>query len=141
MIASMDHYSNGRIAVNVVSGWFKAEFTSIGQWWLDHAERYRRSREFIECLHSIWTQEQFTYRGDFYQFHEYLLRPKPLSWAGRPHPEVFQGGNSDDAKDNGGAVCDWYFMNGNTLEGFQGQIADVRAKARRCGARARCASP
>lgn len=40
-IASIDHYSNGRISVNVVSGWFKAEFTSIGQWWLEHAERYR----------------------------------------------------------------------------------------------------
>lgn len=30
-IASIDHYTNGRVAVNVVSGWFKAEFTSIGQ--------------------------------------------------------------------------------------------------------------
>ena len=40
-IASIDHYTNGRISVNIVSGWFKAEFTSIGQWWLEHAERYR----------------------------------------------------------------------------------------------------
>jgi alkanesulfonate monooxygenase SsuD/methylene tetrahydromethanopterin reductase-like flavin-dependent oxidoreductase (luciferase family) len=40
-IASIDHYTNGRISVNVVSGWFKAEFISIGQWWLEHAERYR----------------------------------------------------------------------------------------------------
>lgn len=40
-IASIDHYSAGRISVNVVSGWFKTEFTSIGQWWLEHAERYR----------------------------------------------------------------------------------------------------
>ena len=39
-----------RILVNIVSGWFKLEFTSIGQWWLDHAERYRRSNEFIRCL-------------------------------------------------------------------------------------------
>ena len=53
-IASIDNYTNGRVAVNVVSGWFKLEFTSIGQWWLDHAERYRRSREFISCLKGIW---------------------------------------------------------------------------------------
>lgn len=31
-ISSIDNYSGGRIAVNVVFGWFKAEFTSIGQW-------------------------------------------------------------------------------------------------------------
>ena len=79
-IASIDNYTNGRISVNVVSGlvflspsldlvtgtivgltrfrWFKQEFTSIGQWWLDHAERYRRSKEFIACLKGIWTQDQ-----------------------------------------------------------------------------------
>ncbi|KAE9362609.1 bacterial luciferase-like protein [Stipitochalara longipes BDJ] len=132
-IASIDHYTNGRISVNVVSGWFKAEFTSIGQWWLEHAERYRRSREFIECLRGIWTQEKFTYKGDFYQFHDYPLSPKPLNLPNRPHPLIFQGGNSIDARENGANVSDYYFMNGNTLEGFQEQIADVRERARKVG--------
>ena len=50
--------------MNVVSGWFKAEFTSIGQWWLDHGERYRRSNEFIRCLKGIWTEEKFNFKGD-----------------------------------------------------------------------------
>ena len=27
----------------------------------------RRSREFISCLKGIWTQEKFTFKGDFYQ--------------------------------------------------------------------------
>jgi len=72
------------------------------------AERYRRSREFIECLKGIWTQEKFNYKGDFYQFHDYPLKPKPLVLPNRPHPIIFQGGNSDDAKDNAGAVSDFY---------------------------------
>ncbi|KAM3068219.1 hypothetical protein ACMFMG_011265 [Clarireedia jacksonii] len=132
-IASIDHYTNGRISVNVVSGWFKAEFTSIGQWWLEHAERYRRSKEFIECLKGIWTTPKFSYRGDFYQFHDYSLSPKPLNLPGRPRPLIFQGGNSIDARDNGAQVSDYYFMNGNTLEGFQEQIADVKERARKFG--------
>lgn len=132
-IASIDHYTQGRVAVNVVSGWFKAEFTSIGQWWLEHAERYRRSREFMECLRGIWTTDSFTFKGDFYQFHDYTLSPKPLALPGRPHPLIFQGGNSLDARENGANVCDYYFMNGNTLEGFQEQIADVKERARKVG--------
>lgn len=107
-IASIDNYSDGRIAVNVVSGWFKAEFTAIGQWWLDHSERYRRSREFIECLKGIWTQDKFSFKGDFYQFNDYPLQPKPLVLPNRPYPEIFQGGNSDDARANGAAVSDYY---------------------------------
>lgn len=132
-IASIDHYSEGRVCVNVVSGWFKAEFTSIGQWWLDHAERYRRSREFIACLKGIWTEEKFTFKGDFYQFHDYPLKPKPLVLPGRPYPEIFQGGNSVDARENAANVSDYYFMNGNTLEGFQTQIADVKERAEKAG--------
>jgi alkanesulfonate monooxygenase SsuD/methylene tetrahydromethanopterin reductase-like flavin-dependent oxidoreductase (luciferase family) len=77
-VASIDNYTNGRISVNVVSGWFRAEFQSIGQWWLDHAERYRRSREFIECLKGIWTQDKFTYKGDFYQVSPFAPFPFPF---------------------------------------------------------------
>ena len=111
-IASIDNYTDGRISVNVVSGWFKGEFTAIGEWWLEHAERYRRSKEFIQCLRGIWTapeDEGFTFAGDFYRFRNYKLSPKPVQ---KPHPEIFQGGNSDDARDNGAEVSDWYFMNG-----------------------------
>ncbi|KAI1497633.1 luciferase-like domain-containing protein [Biscogniauxia marginata] len=132
-IASIDHYSKGRIAVNIVSGWFKGEFTAIGQWWLEHSERYRRSNEFIRALRGIWTapeDEGFTFKGDFYQFTNYHLSPKPVQ---KPHPEIFQGGNSDDARNNGAEVSDWYFMNGNDLDGFRDQINDVKARAAKVG--------
>jgi alkanesulfonate monooxygenase len=131
-LASIDNYTNGRIAVNMVSGWFKGEFTAIGQWWLEHGERYRRTNEFIRCLKGIWTsgEEGFTFGGDFYQFRDYKLSPKPVQ---KPHPEIFQGGNSDDARNNGAEVSDWYFMNGNDLDGFREQIADVKERARKVG--------
>ncbi|KAK0724341.1 luciferase-like domain-containing protein [Lasiosphaeris hirsuta] len=132
-LASIDHYSEGRIAVNIVSGWFKGEFTAIGEWWLDHAERYRRSNEFMRCLRGIWTaddEEGFTFAGDFYRFRNYRMSPKPVQ---KPHPPIFQGGNSDDARNNGAEVADWYFMNGNDLEGFRTQILDVKARAAKVG--------
>jgi alkanesulfonate monooxygenase len=132
-IASIDNYTGGRIAVNIVSGWFKGEFTALGEWWLEHGERYRRSNEFIRCLKGIWTapeEEGFTFGGDFYRFRDYKLAPKPVQ---KPHPEIFQGGNSDDARENGGQVSDWYFMNGNDIDGFREQIEDVRARAKKHG--------
>ncbi len=125
-LATIDILTQGRIAVNIVSGWFRGEFTAIGEHWLDHDERYRRSREFIEALKGIWTQDNFTYRGDFYRFSNYSLKPKPLQ---QPHPEIFQGGSSRAARDNAAAVSDWYFTNGNTVEGIQAQVDDIRAKA------------
>ena len=60
-ISTISHLTNGRIAVNIVSGWFRGEFTAIGEPWLEHDERYRRSEEFIDVLRGIWTRDDFNY--------------------------------------------------------------------------------
>jgi FMNH2-dependent dimethyl sulfone monooxygenase len=125
-LATIDVLTKGRLAVNVVSGWFKGEFRAIGEPWLEHDERYRRSEEFIRCLKGIWTEDSFTFKGDFYRFNEYSLKPKPLQ---KPHPEIFQGGSSRAARDMASRVSDWYFTNGNTVEGIKAQVDDIRAKA------------
>lgn len=126
-LATIDHLSNGRIAINVVSGWFKGEFQAIGELWLEHDERYRRSEEFIRALKGIWTQDNFTFNGDFYRFHDYTLNPKPVQ---KPHPEIFQGGSSRAARDMASRVSDWYFTNGNTPTELKKQIDDIQAKAK-----------
>ncbi|WNC09117.1 dimethylsulfone monooxygenase SfnG [Pseudomonas coleopterorum] len=124
-IATIDQLTNGRVAINIVSGWFKGEFTAIGEHWLEHDERYRRSEEFIRTVKGIWTQDNFTFRGDFYRTNEYTLKPKPI----QQHPEIFQGGSSRAARDMAARVSDWYFTNGNTVEGIKAQVDDIRAKA------------
>ncbi|WP_147197391.1 dimethylsulfone monooxygenase SfnG [Pantoea sp. CCBC3-3-1] len=124
-IATISHLSNARIAVNIVSGWFRGEFKAIGEPWLDHEERYLRSEEFIRCLKGIWQQESFTFAGDFYRYRDYSLKPKPLD----PQPEVFQGGSSRAARDMAAKVSDWYFTNGNTPAGIRQQVDDIQHKA------------
>lgn len=125
-LATIDQLTAGRIAVNIVSGWFKGEFQAIGEPWLEHDERYRRSEEFIRALKGIWTQDDFTFKGDFYRFHDYNLKPRPIQ---RPHPEIFQGGSSRAARDMASRVSDWYFTNGNSVEGIKAQVDDIREKA------------
>jgi alkanesulfonate monooxygenase SsuD/methylene tetrahydromethanopterin reductase-like flavin-dependent oxidoreductase (luciferase family) len=102
--ATADHLSNGRFAVNVVSGWFKGEFTALGEPWLEHDERYRRSEEFIRALRQIWTEDHTELAGDFYRLRDFTLKPKPLNTPERPHPEIFQGGNSTAARAMAGRV-------------------------------------
>jgi FMNH2-dependent dimethyl sulfone monooxygenase len=132
-VATADHLSGGRAAVNVVSGWFKDEFTSLGEPWLEHDERYRRSEEFIRALREIWTSDHAELRGDFYRIHDFDLKPKPVEVPGRPHPEIFQGGNSTAARRNGGRVADWYFSNGKDYDGFTEQVLEVNEHAREAG--------
>jgi FMNH2-dependent dimethyl sulfone monooxygenase len=123
-IATINHLSRGRVAVNIVSGWFRGEFQAIGEPWLDHDERYRRSEEFIRALRGIWNEDKFTFLGDFYRFHDFSLKPKPIE----PKPEIFQGGSSRAARDMAACVSDWYFTNGNTPDEIAKQVDDIRRK-------------
>lgn len=130
MGATIDNYSQGRFAINILSGWFKDEYRAFGEPWLDHDERYRRSEEFIQVLKGMWTQDEFTFKGDFFRINQGWLKPRPVS---SPHPEVFQGGNSKAARRMAGHYSDWYFMNGNSVEAVKAQIDEISAIARQAG--------
>jgi len=82
-LATADILSGGRVAVNVVSGWFADEFRQMGEPWLEHDERYRRSAEFIQALREIWTKDQANLAGDFYRLRDYNQQPKPHAVEGR----------------------------------------------------------
>lgn len=130
-LATIHEIYGGRVAVNIVSGWFRGEFTAIGEPWLDHDERYRRSEEFIRSLRGIWSEEQFTFAGDFYRFRDYRMQPRPAA----PGPEIFQGGSSRAARDMAARVSDWYFTNGNTPDNIAKQVDDIQEKATSLGRR------
>ncbi len=136
-LLTADNFSKGRAAVNVVSGWFKDEFTKLGLPWLDHDERYRRSGEFLQVLRKLLTEENVRFAGDFYRVNDFTLRPGPYPVPGRPHPEIFQGGNSTAARFNGGAYADWYFSNGKDFDGFTEQYDEVTRIAAEHGRRVR----
>jgi FMNH2-dependent dimethyl sulfone monooxygenase len=126
MGATIDHMSGGRWGLNVTTGWFKDEFIGFGEPWLDHDERYRRSEEFIRVLTGLWTEDVFTFAGDFYRIREAPLRPKPLA---KPRPKIFQGGNSMAARRMAARVSNLMFINGHTLEEARAIAHDTKEMA------------
>lgn len=132
LAATSASLTGNRLALNVVSGWFKAESVALGQPWLDHEERYRKAEEFIRVLRGAWTEDGFTFKGDFFRTEDLTFRPQP-----EVQPEVFQGGNSIAARQMAGRVSDWYFMNGTSLAGVAEQVREVGGYAAAAGRRVR----
>jgi FMNH2-dependent dimethyl sulfone monooxygenase len=128
MGTTIDIASNGRFAINILSGWLKEEYRHFNRPWLDHDERYRQSEEFIQVIKGLWTSDEpFYFNGDFFRINGPIFRPQPIS---KPHPEIFQGGNSKAARRMAGKYSDWYFMNGNSVENIKAQIEEISAIAR-----------
>lgn len=126
--------SGGRFHINIISAWFKDEFIRLGEPWLDHDERYRRSEEFVTVLRGLLSGERFSFSGDFYRIRELAFRPAPSRRI-----EIFQGGNSIAARALAARQTDWYFMNGDTVDGVAQQISEIRKLAEPLGRKPRFA--
>lgn len=122
--ATIDVISNGRFHINLVSGWFKAEQEAFGIEWIHHADRYRRSAEYLQVVKGLWTEDQFSFDGEFYNIERGTLSPKPIQ---KPYPAIYQGGNSEESQRMAAKHSDVYFTNGAPEEELTEQINKVRA--------------
>jgi alkanesulfonate monooxygenase len=62
--ATLDHLSGGRVLVNIVSG--QDNLAAYGDAEGDRAARYARTREFMQLVRRLWTEENVTYRGEYF---------------------------------------------------------------------------
>jgi len=126
MGANIDHISNGRFAVNLVSAWWPPEYEMLGGDALNHDDRYARAEEFIAIVKGLWTRDDFAFAGRYFNTSAATIAPKPLR---RPHPPIYMGGESDIGRDLAARVADIFLMNGRPLEEVRPLVADMDARA------------
>ncbi len=128
--ANIDHISNGRISLNVVSSWWADEARQYGVQFDQHDDRYARTAEWLEIVNGVWSQEEFSFRGKYYNVENTLLQPKPVS---RPRPTIYAGGESNAAKELISRSCDAYVMHGDPPEQVRPKIDDLSARRQKLG--------
>ena len=133
--ANIDHISNGRLSLNVVSSWWKDEARRYGGTFDAHDDRYARTAEWLEIVKGAWTEPSVTYHGAFYDVEELVVEPKPVSSWSRPHPVLYAGGESEAGKSLIASQCDAYVMHGDPVERVVPKIADMRARREMAGGR------
>ena len=93
-LATLDHLSNGRLAVHIIAGGSDADQAKDGDW-TDHETRYRRSQEYISLLRRTWTEPApFDHNGEFYQTRGTY---SDVRCRQQPHIPIYGGGGSDAA--------------------------------------------
>ena len=128
--ANIDHISNGRLSLNVVSSWWRDEATKYGVGFEQHDDRYARTAEWLTVLNGVWNQDGFTYKGKFYQVADNTLQPKPVS---KPRPPIYAGGESEAAKDLISSTCDGYVMHGDEPATIGKRIRDMKERREKKG--------
>ena len=126
--ANIDRISGGRLSLNVVSSWWADEARQYGLQFDTHDDRYARTAEWIEVVQGLWTEERFSFAGQYYRTEEAICAPKPLH-----APILYAGGESEAAKQLIATRCDAFVMHGDPPAVIAPKIADMAARAESAG--------
>jgi len=81
--ACIDHISNGRWGLNVVTGYKPSEYRMFGMSPIAHDLRYEMAEEFTTLMERLWAaDENLTFEGKFWKTEEAYVAVKPVD--GRP---------------------------------------------------------
>ena len=126
----IDHISNGRFILNIVTGWNKPEFDMFGVDILPHDERYDMAIEWLSIVKRLWTEdEEFDHAGKFYKIVKGYLQPKPIQ---KPYPPVMNAGGSERGRHFAAKYCDLVFtaLGAPNFEANKAQVDAYRKLAR-----------
>jgi len=149
--ASLDHISGGRAGWNIVTTSNPDASRNFGKEdHLEHAERYRRAREFYDVVTGLWdswaedafirNQEtgffmdpdkmhRLNHEGDFFKVAGPLNIARPVQgW-----PVIVQAGGSDAGRQLAAETAEAVFAAQSNLEAGQAFYADVKGRMEKLG--------
>ena len=89
-LAVLDQLSGGRLEVGIGRASTTVEYSGFN---IPYDESRPRVDEGLAILRGLWTQDQFSYAGQFRRVDQVRLVPKPLQ---KPHPPLYLACNSAD---------------------------------------------
>lgn len=102
-VASLDVISGGRVLLGIGAGWNAEEMANHG---VEYAQRWKVTRERVQAMRAIWTQDNAEYHGDYVDFDPIWSYPKPVQPNG---PKILLGASSRWAMARVAEYCDGWF--------------------------------
>jgi alkanesulfonate monooxygenase len=125
MAATFDRFSDGRLLVNVVTGGDPIELHGDGVW-LDHADRYAATDEYLTVWRGLMRGETVDFTGKHVHCEAARLFFPP---AQTPYPPLYFGGSSDEGQVVAARHVDVYLTWGEPLADVAEKIARAREAA------------
>lgn len=128
-LATLDHLTDGRLAVHIISGGSDAEQRRDGDF-LNKTQRYERTNDFLSVLRqSLSSATPYDHQGEYYQAEQAFSAVKPLQNS----LPIYFGGSSPEAITVAGRHADVFALWGEPLAGAAETVRTVRAEAAKQG--------
>jgi probable F420-dependent oxidoreductase len=126
-VATLDHFSNGRVILGVGAGSLTEEFEALG---VPTSQRAALTNESIRIMKELWTKPRASYRSSRWEFSDVRFFPKPRQ---QPHVPVWVGGASSGAKRRAALLGDGWHPNSLNADDFRAGCDEVREMAAAAG--------
>lgn len=126
--ATLDHLTNGRVRVNIVSG--QDNLAAYGDSEGDQAHRYARTKEFMRLVRTLWTQQNVDFTGSHFQVRNSTVEPRLEPRSARLHPKLYFGGASEAAERVAATEADVQLFWGEPLEDVRARIERLKSLSR-----------
>jgi len=114
--ACIDVISGGRLEMGIGAGWYEHEHDGYGYEFKSPGGRLGMLREGVEIMKAMWTENEVTYDGEYYQLKGAICQPKPVQ---EPHIPVWVAGGGEKVTLKIAATHAQYTnFGGNNLERF-----------------------
>ena len=131
-LAMIDQLSKGRLIFGAGVGYHPDYFRLFG---VPMKSRGARFEESLKVIDGVWTQDRFSFTGQFYEFDDIVLTPKPYQ---RPRPPIWIGAFYDKAIERALDWDGWVWWFPSELESAAQKIEYWREKAYKRGRKHWC---
>ncbi|MCK0198754.1 LLM class flavin-dependent oxidoreductase [Ancylobacter sp. 6x-1] len=126
--ATLDQLSEGRVRINIVSG--RDDLAAYGDREGGPVERYARTAEFMRLVRRLWTEENVTFEGEYFQVSGSTAAPRITVRGERRHPLFHFGGASEAAEQVAATQADVQLFWGEPRDQIAERIARLKDLSR-----------
>jgi probable F420-dependent oxidoreductase len=126
IVATLDFISNGRVTIGVGFGSRENDFTAVE---VPFEGRGTRAVECVQLMKRLWTEENVTHKGKFFNVQNLTLGPRPIQ---KPIP-IFTGGNADIALKRAGTWANGFICGSSAIPEFSTTWEKIAQYARIAG--------
>lgn len=127
IISTLDFISNGRLTVGLGFGSRENDYKAVE---IPFEHRGSRAVEQVQLMKRLWTEDNVTHKGRFYNVENLTVGPKPIQ---KPHPPIWTGGSADVALKRAGTWADGFICGSSAIPDFPATWEKISGYAKAAG--------
>ena len=127
IISTLDFISNGRLTVGLGFGSRENDYKAVE---IPFEHRGSRAVEQVQLIKRLWTEDNVTHKGRFYNVENLTVGPKPIQ---KPHPPIWAGGSADLALKRAGTWANGFICGSSAIPDFPATWEKISGYAKAAG--------